>query len=76
MQRMLLTLLAAVLLLSPVPAIAQIDGGPGIARRVAHLTQGQDWPKRPRGMAVFTGSTPRGLETALAEFGLDTISRL
>lgn len=58
------------------PAIAQIDGGPGIARRVAHLTQGQDWPKRPRGMAVFTGSTPRGLETALAEFGLDTISRL
>ena len=32
-----------------------VDGGAGIARRVAHLTAGQDWPLEPReGIAVFT----------------------
>jgi glutamate racemase len=32
-----------------------VDGGPGIARRVAHLTQGQDWPAlAPPGTLVFT----------------------
>ena len=24
-----------------------VDGGPGIARRIVHLTQGQDWPEAP-----------------------------
>ncbi len=27
------------------PNIAQVDGGPGIARRIAYLTQGQPWPR-------------------------------
>ena len=37
------------------PAIAQVDGGPGIARRIAYLTQGQEWPAEPYGgIAVFT----------------------
>jgi glutamate racemase len=29
------------------PAIRFVDGGPGIARRIATLTQGQAWPERP-----------------------------
>jgi glutamate racemase len=32
-----------------------VDGGPGIARRIAHLTTEQDWPNRvPPGIAVVT----------------------
>ena len=53
------------------PAIAQVDGGPGIARRIAHLTEGQPWPlARSPGTAVFTSpSRSPSLET-LADFGL------
>ena len=33
-----------------------VDGGPGIARRIAHLTRGQDWPDSPSpARLVFTG---------------------
>lgn len=38
---------------SPRP-LAFVDGGPGIARRVAFLTQGQQWPSHPVGRAIFT----------------------
>ena len=32
-----------------------VDGGPGIARRIAHLTQGQEWPPESAGdTLVFT----------------------
>jgi len=32
-----------------------VDGGPGIARRIADLTAGQDWPEeKPMGVAVVT----------------------
>ena len=32
-----------------------VDGGPGIARRVAHLTQGQEWPEQaPPVRLIFT----------------------
>lgn len=42
-----------------------VDGGPGIARRVAHLLHGQDWPAEPvAGTLVFTGMTAR--EQAIA----------
>lgn len=50
-----------------------VDGGDGIARRIAHLTQGQRWPSAPaRGAAVFTrvGNEERALAPALARFGL------
>lgn len=50
-----------------------VDGGPGIARRVAHLTQGQQWPEAPvPGRAVFTAANARTarLASALARFGL------
>src|SRR5689334_14153831 len=37
------------------PGRQWVDGGPGIARRVAWLTRGQPWPEtRPPGLMVFT----------------------
>ncbi len=46
-------------------AVRFVDGGPGIARRIAFLTHGQDWPAdRGEGVAVFTRLGPR--EQALA----------
>jgi glutamate racemase len=56
-----------------------VDGGEGIARRVAHLTQGQDWPdQRGPGRAVFTALDGRieRLRPALARHGLATIESL
>jgi glutamate racemase len=56
-----------------------VDGGPGIARRVAHLTEGQQWPDRPApGRAVFTALTEnaRKLAPALARYGLTRIESL
>ena len=53
------------------PAIAQVDGGPGIARRIAYLTGGQEWPVDAyAGIAIFTGPEPADLGPALAQFGL------
>lgn len=56
-----------------------IDGGAGIARRVAHLTDGQPWPERaPPGVAVFTrlDETARRLAPALAPYGLMRLESL
>lgn len=54
-----------------------VDGGPGIARRIAHLTAGQDWPSAPvPGIAVFTGEADPALTGALARYGLDRIQSL
>ena len=54
-----------------------VDGGPGIARRIAHLTQGQDWPiAPPSGIAVFTGVRDDALAPALAAYGIDRIETL
>ena len=58
------------------PAIAQVDGGTGIARRIAYLTGGQEWPARPTGKAVFTSPTTDPLRAALARFGLDEVYAL
>ena len=60
------------------PGVRFVDGGPGIARRIAFLTKGQDWPDRAlSGIAVFTGATPApALAEALAGFGLKEIQRL
>ena len=59
------------------PGIALIDGGPGIARRIAQLTQGQPWPSAPPpGIAVFTATVPTSLVPALSGFGLDDILSL
>lgn len=56
-----------------------VDGGPGIARRVAHLTQGQEWPDAPgEGRAVFTARDARAeaLAPALLRYGLTRIEAL
>ena len=60
------------------PGVALVDGGPGIARRIAHLTRDQPWPAVALpGLAIFTGSPPRGpLLSALARYGLDEVCTL
>jgi len=56
------------------PQVAYVDGGPGIARRIAHLTEGQPWPPEPQpGIAVFTAPPPETLRDCLASFGLEEI---
>ncbi|GAA0737331.1 glutamate racemase [Sphingomonas japonica] len=49
-----------------------VDGGEGIARRIAYLTQGQDWGDAAAGRAVFTCDDGRiaALAPALARRGL------
>ena len=58
--------------------IAFVDGSAGIARRIAALTEGQGWPERPEGRAVFTrlDAEAEALIPALARFGLDTVEGL
>lgn len=56
-----------------------VDGGAGIARRVAYLTKGQDWPAGDAtGRAVFTRAddAAHALAPALARFGLTRIEGL
>ena len=56
-----------------------VDGGPGIARRIVHLTAGQRWPDDPaEGIAVFTrlDATTRSIAPALALRGLTRIVAL
>lgn len=63
---------------SPRP-LTFVDGGEGIARRIAYLTQGQPWPEvwEP-GVAVFTrvDESTRALATSLHDFGLNRIEAL
>lgn len=58
--------------------VAFVDGSAGIARRIAVLTEGQAWPERPRGRAVFTGRTDNAaaLAPALRRYGLEAIEFL
>lgn len=56
-----------------------LHGGEGIARRIAYLTQGQDWPAAPLpGRAVFTrlDESVEPLRAALMAYGLDRIEGL
>ena len=57
------------------PNVTFVDGGPGIARRIAWLTRGQSWPDEPStGIAVFTGPPPPpALVKALESLGLSEI---
>ena len=64
-------------LASAFPDIAQVDGASGIARRIAHLTQGQSWPDHASpGIALFTSQPDPALVLALARFGLTDIKSL
>lgn len=57
------------------PNVSFVDGSPGIARRIAHLTAGQDWAPAP-GVAVFTGEADEALRPALSAFGLARLEAL
>ena len=60
------------------PGMALVDGGAGIARRIAWLTRDEPWPDQPpAGIAVFTGEGPgSGLARSLQRFGLTEIRTL
>lgn len=60
-------------------SVTFVDGSTGIARRIAFLTEGQDWPNvAPDGRAVFTARSPDtdALAPALACYGLTRIESL
>jgi glutamate racemase len=59
--------------------LAFVDGGEGIARRVAFLTQRQGWPESPgQGVALFTKTfdPAPALLDGLALYGLDRVTYL
>jgi glutamate racemase len=60
------------------PKVTYVDGGAGIARRIAYLTQDQPWPSSPpQGTLVFTSVPPRRpLESVLAKLGIGQILTL
>jgi glutamate racemase len=64
------------------PGVAFVDGAAGIARRIAFLTQGQQFARSGPDLAVFTGDiTSEGgsldaLRPALSGYGLERIERL
>ena len=59
------------------PRVKLVDGGPGIARRIAHLTTGQPWPDvAPPGIAVFTAPPSATLRASYAGYGLGEVQAL
>ena len=56
------------------PGVEYVDGGPGIARRIAYLTREQPWPaSSSEGLMVFTGAGRIPSLSALAQFGIGEI---
>ena len=56
---------------SAFPDVTYVDGGAGIARRIAFLTRGQPWPAEPTpGIALFTAPPRSPLLGALERYGL------
>ena len=61
------------------PGVTLVDSGDGIARRIATLTAGQDWPDvAPPGRAVVTrlDDAARALARAFARHGFATLEQL
>ena len=58
------------------PHVTYVDGGPGIARRIAWLTREQPWPVDASGIAVFTAPAREPLLSALAGYGLTEVHTL
>jgi glutamate racemase len=56
------------------PEVTYVDGAPGIARRIDHLTSGQEWPANPSdGLMVFTSDVPHPSPEALKRFGISEV---
>lgn len=60
------------------PGVDFIDGAEGIARRIVHLTQGQDWTRARPDLALFTRDEPglAALGPVLADHGLAVMEQL
>lgn len=60
------------------PGVSFVHGAAGIARRIAFLTEGQEFQRSHPDVAVFTGENGslEKLRPALAAYGLETIDRL
>ena len=59
------------------PGVQWIDGGPGIARRIAYLTREQPWPSAAsEGLMVFTAEARSPLLSALARYGIGDVATL
>ena len=59
------------------PRRSWIDGGAGIARRIAHLTREQPWPAAPSpGLMLFTSAIRAPSLNALAQFGIGEVRTL
>jgi glutamate racemase len=59
------------------PRVAFVDGGAGIARRIAWLTREQPWPAAPsEGLMLFTSASRHPSLAALAAFGFGQILEL
>ena len=56
------------------PGVQWVDGGPGIARRIAWLTREQPWPAAPSdGVMVFTAEPRSPLLSTLARYGIGEV---
>ena len=59
------------------PDVSYVDGGPGIARRIAHLTREQAWPSAPSpGLMLFTGPARHPSLGMVARYGIGEIKTL
>ena len=59
------------------PNVTYVDGGPGIARRIAFLTREQPWPAEPvPGIAIFTAPLREPLLGLLGTYGIEEIRTL
>jgi glutamate racemase len=57
------------------PDVAYVDGGAGIARRIAHLTREQPWPARSsEGLMLFTGPARSPALEMLARYGIGKVT--
>ena len=59
------------------PGLTYVDGGDGIARRIAYLTRDQAWPSAPSlGVMLFTSAVRAPSLSALARFGIGETATL
>lgn len=62
---------------SAFPDVNYVDGGPGIARRIAWLTREQPWPSAPSpGLMLFTGPSRHPSLAMLTRYGIGEIKTL
>jgi len=62
---------------SAFPDVSYVDGGDGIARRIAYLTRDQAWPSAPSpGLMLFTGTTRHPSLSMLDRYGIGEIKTL